>query len=89
MNTTPAAATATEQLNRALLSLAVQRRRTPCDSTDRHLWLSDNPAERATAAERCTPCPVIGLCGESAEARDEQWGVWGGIDRSNRRSQSA
>jgi hypothetical protein len=33
----------------------------------------------------CEGCPVIMECWSAAVARDERWGVWGGVDRSPRR----
>lgn len=43
-------------------------------------WLSDDPDERAWAAERCAGCPAITECREAGEL--ERWGVWGAVDRS-------
>ena len=43
-------------------------------------WLSDDPDERAWAAERCIACPAITECREAGQA--EGFGVWGGIDRT-------
>jgi len=42
-------------------------------------WLSDDPDERAWAAERCTVCPAISECRQAGQL--ESWGVWGAIDR--------
>ena len=43
-------------------------------------WLSDDPDERAWAAERCIACPAITECREAGQA--EGFGVWGAIDRT-------
>lgn len=43
-------------------------------------WLSDDPDERAWAAERCTGCPVLGECRQAGQL--ERWGIWGAVDRS-------
>jgi len=76
---------ATDTLTLALLGLAEQGLRTHCsDPTTHHLWLSEHEAERATAVMLCDHCPVLTVCQDTAEQRDERWGVWGGIDRSVR-----
>lgn len=53
----------------------------PCqDGTDR--WLSEDPDQRAEAAELCPRCPVLDACRESADAHKEKFGVWAGVDRT-------
>ncbi|HEY6686909.1 MAG TPA: WhiB family transcriptional regulator [Propionibacteriaceae bacterium] len=46
------------------------------------LWLSEHDADRAEAAILCVGCPVQLECWAAAAARDERFGVWGGIDRT-------
>ena len=77
--------TATNELNRALLSLAAGGDLTRCsDPITRELWTTEHAAYRAIAVNCCRGCPVLVLCGQAAAERDERWGVWGGIDRSTR-----
>jgi len=77
--------TATDQLTLALLGLAEQGLRTHCsDPTSHHLGLSEHEAERAVAVMLCDHCPVLNACRDTAEARDEQWGVWGAVDMTRR-----
>ena len=76
---------ATDTLTRALLDLAGRGERTHCsDPTSHHLWLSERDHERATAVMWCDHCPVLTVCRETVELRDERWGVWGGKDFSRR-----
>lgn len=70
-------------LGRALVDVL-----TPCQR-DRAAFTSDDPGERAKAAEACSTCPVLARCRTYAEAQGESWGVWGGIDRSDRRASGA
>ena len=75
--------TATDELNRALLSLAAAGDRPRCsDPITRELWTAEHAAERALAVKWCRGCEVRQLCAEAAEERDERWGVWGGVDRT-------
>lgn len=73
----------TAQLRRAaldagLLAMAEDGLRPPC-AADPQRWLSDDRAERASAAADCAACPVLAACRESGA--DEPCGVWGGVDR--------
>ena len=75
----------TDQLTLALLGLAERGERTHCsDPTSHHLWLSEHDAERAIAVMMCDHCPVLTACRDTAELRQETWGVWGGKDFSRR-----
>jgi hypothetical protein len=79
------AMTATDELNRALLSLAAAGDRPRCsDPITRELWTAEHAAHRAIAVKWCKRCPVLVLCRQAAEERNEQFGVWGGVDRSIR-----
>ena len=63
-------ATATTDLNRALLNIAAAGLRTHCsDPTLSQLWLLDHPGERREAVKLCRHCPVIGECRQAADAR--------------------
>ena len=76
---------ASDRFTRALLDLAAAGLRTHCsDPTTHHLWLSEHDNERATAVMLCDRCPVLTVCLQTAEQRDERWGVWGGRDFSVR-----
>jgi hypothetical protein len=71
-----AARTASDQLTLALLGLAERGERTHCsDPTSHHLWLSEHDTERAIAVTLCDHCPVLTVCRDTAELRDERWGV--------------
>ena len=72
------------RLNGALANAVARGQFVPCagpwdgDSP----WLSDDPDERAWAAERCTGCPAISECRQAGQL--EAWGVWGAVDRTTR-----
>ena len=72
--------TARETFNRALAGLLERGALPPCAGSA--AWTSDEPDERATAAELCKPCPLLDACAALADEGDERWGIWGGIDRS-------
>jgi hypothetical protein len=77
--------TASDKLTRALLDMAARGERTHCsDPATHHLWLSEHERDRATAVMLCDHCPVLTVCRQTAELRDERWGIWGGVDRSIR-----
>jgi hypothetical protein len=68
-----AARVATDALTIALLGLADQGLRTHCsDPASHHLWLSERDAERAVAVLLCDHCPIITICRDTAEQRDER-----------------
>jgi hypothetical protein len=70
---------ASDPLTLALLNLAARGERTDCsDPASHYLWLSEHDNERAVAAMLCDHCPVLQVCRDTAEQRDERWGVWGG-----------
>lgn len=71
-----------ERLTRALVDLADAGRFPPCSGGDE--WLSDDPADRARAAEWCQPCPIIAACGAAADEAREKFGTWAGRDRTKR-----
>jgi hypothetical protein len=76
---------APDQLSKALINAASQGLRPHCsDPSSHHLWLSDHEAERQIAITLCDHCTVLTVCRDTAEQRDERWGVWGGVDRSVR-----
>ena len=69
--------TATDGLNRALLALAAAGDRPRCsDPITRELWTAEHAAHRAIAVKWCKGCPVLELCSQAAEERDERFGVW-------------
>jgi hypothetical protein len=85
-----AASAASDALTLALLGLAATGERTHCsDPTSHHLWLSEHDHERATAVMLCDHCPVLTVCRETAELRDERLGVWGGRDLTRRPGKAA
>jgi hypothetical protein len=87
---TATARDASARLTAALVNLARRGLRTPCSQPEtHHYWLSDSGAERKLAAQWCRPCPVRAECGQAAEAHDERWGVWAGVDRTRRQGKAA
>ena len=75
----------TDALTLALLGLAERGERTHCsDPATHHLWLSEHEGERAVVVMLCRHCPVLTVCRDTAEVRQETWGVWGGKDFSRR-----
>ena len=72
---------ATDRLTGALLAMAARGERTHCsDPAIHYLWLSEHDNERVVAVMLCDHCPVLQVCRDTAEQRDERWGVWGGVD---------
>ena len=68
-------------LTRALVDLAGRGERPHCsDPGSSDLWLSDRKAERREAVKLCRGCPVFDPCGQAAQARQERFGVWAGVD---------
>ena len=76
--------TARDDLDRALLDLAAEGRRTRCAEPADHMWWTSEEAdERARAARLCTGCPVLRLCAVAAEEDGELF-VWAGVDHGAR-----
>lgn len=76
--------TARDELDRALLDLAVEGRRTRCaEPADHSWWTSEDADERARAARLCTGCEVLQECALAAEEEAELF-VWAGLDRGTR-----
>ena len=50
----------------------------PCRVYDPDLWFADTQADLDAAKRLCAPCPIRLECLETAVARAEPWGVWGG-----------
>ena len=50
----------------------------PCHLHDPDLWFAESPAELERAKQLCAGCPIKVACLDSALARQEPWGVWGG-----------
>jgi hypothetical protein len=64
--------TATDGLNRALLSLAAAGDRPRCsDPITRELWTAELAAHRAIAVKWCKRCPVLVLCGQAGNATND------------------
>jgi hypothetical protein len=78
-------AAASRHFTKALIDLAAHGLRTHCsDPETHHLWLSEDEQERAIAVELYPECPVQLECWLAANARNEKFGVWGGVDRTVR-----
>jgi hypothetical protein len=50
-----------------------------CAQTDPELFFPDPGGSSRAAKAVCRACPVRGECLEAALARDERFGVWGGL----------
>lgn len=71
-------------LTDALDALRAAGERTPCQ-TRPDPFVSDHATERADAAETCrAACALAETCRAYTDAAGEQWGVWGGRDRTRR-----
>ena len=70
---------------------ALQRRIIDADPPCRgdYRWTSDDPAERAVAAELCAGCPRIEQCRAFAAENREEFAVWGGRDFTVQRRKAA
>lgn len=81
----PTRSEASEQLHRALITLAGQGQQPPCtDLVVRHLWTSEQAIDREQAVTLCTDCPIRRECGQAASAQEERHHVWGGTDHTPR-----
>jgi hypothetical protein len=66
----------TDRLTQALITMASKGLRPNCSDQESHwMWLSEHPAERAKAAEKCGGCCVIAECDAAAEANGERFGA--------------
>lgn len=76
--------TAHEELTRALLDVADHGQSVPCQGRRRDRWTSDDYGDRAWAASVCVSlaCPVLALCGATADEMREKFGTWAGRDRT-------
>ncbi|MFD1832434.1 WhiB family transcriptional regulator [Streptomyces desertarenae] len=52
---------------------------------DPDLWFSDHPTDRTRAKRLCAGCPLLDPCRAYGLDTDQLWGVWGGLDRADRR----
>ena len=66
-------------LDAGLLRMAADGQRPIC-STYPSKWMSDDRDERESAAAECATCPVLNACRDAGT--DEEFGVWGGEDRT-------
>lgn len=75
---------AAEALTIALLEIADQGKRTPCQGRRRDRWTSDSAEDRGWAAAVCVTlaCPVQTECGAAADEQGEKHHTWGGRDRA-------
>ena len=56
-----------------------------CAETDPDLFYSDSASQTAQAKATCRRCPVNDTCLSHALETKEDFGVWGGLDRDERR----
>lgn len=78
--------TAQEALSAALAALPPADKATPCQRRHRARWTSDDLDEREWAASHCQSCPVLAECAAAAEENREVLHVFGGVDRTQRRT---
>lgn len=59
----------------------------PCrtDADHGEAWFSDAPSQIAAAKQACAACPVREACLRAALDLNPRYGVWGGLDRLERR----
>jgi hypothetical protein len=70
------------------LDRLADEKRTPVCAQEPDQWGADaTPAARKDAAEACKWCPVVDPCGNFGQF--EKHGVWGGVDRGERRPRKA
>jgi hypothetical protein len=76
--------TASERLTHALTSLANSDQHTPCQGRRSERWTSDDYGELEWAAFHCASmgCPLLELCGATADEQRTKHYVWGGTIRS-------
>ena len=77
---------ASERFTHVLTVLAGRDQRTPCQGRQGHRWTSDDHHELEWAAFHCVSlaCPLLALCGESADEFKATHYVWGGTVRSSK-----
>lgn len=63
------------------------RLRAGCRDLDPELFFSPVPADIEQARQVCARCPVTAQCRAAADANDEQFGVWAGVDRAARHAE--
>lgn len=56
-----------------------------CAEIDPELWFPEKGESARPAKRVCRACPVRRECLADALRRDEQWGIWGGLSRQERR----
>lgn len=57
---------------------------TPCKS-DPDMWFSTNRTKVRKAKLLCSRCPLRAACAAEALEAGEQFGIWGGLDETQRR----
>lgn len=55
-----------------------------CAEVDPDLWFPEQGQNAVWAKRICAGCPVTAECLEAALARDERFGVWGGLTERER-----
>ena len=57
-----------------------------CTGADPEIFFPPSDGASLKARQICAGCPVRGLCLAYAVIADEPFGIWGGLDRHERRS---
>ena len=55
-----------------------------CAEVDPDLWFPEVGQNAKWAKRICAGCPVTGECLDAALARDERFGIWGGLSERER-----
>jgi WhiB family transcriptional regulator, redox-sensing transcriptional regulator len=71
----------------AAAGLGDWRTRAECRGEDPDLFFSSDPVDIMKAQQVCARCPVKLQCHARAEANNEQFGIWAGVDRDARHAQ--
>jgi WhiB family redox-sensing transcriptional regulator len=60
-----------------------------CEEVDPELWFPEKGGAVGPAKRICRGCDIRERCLEGAMARDERFGVWGGLSRRERENLAA
>jgi hypothetical protein len=71
----------------AVLDLGDWRTRAGCLGEDPDLFFSHLPADIEKAQQVCAGCPVKRQCHARADANQEEYGIWAGVDRDLRHAE--
>lgn len=70
----------------AVLPSADWMTRAVCRQVDPEIFFGEAGRWEADAKRICGRCPVRDQCLQDAQARNEEWGIWGGLTPAERRA---